>query len=161
MEGVGKTLSHRHSTNGQTALCLHLWLQPHCCLALVDVTYKPTVPAGPIMSSLYWRLPSLPSPLCLAGAGHRSSLVMRCHSQLARPHALFDADRASKVKESVRNCQAMLVRRRLRGEMFEIVLNFFHAKSFRVTFHFTPKLSVVSDQVVVIAEESDFLYSLL
>ena len=45
--------------------------------------------------------------------------------------------------------------------MFEIVLIFFHGKACRITFCFTPKLCVVSDQVVVIAEESDFLYSLL
>ena len=36
-----------------------------------------------------------PSPLHLAGTGHRSNLAMKCHSQLARPHALCDADRAS------------------------------------------------------------------
>ena len=90
---------------------------------LVDVTCKPTEPAGPIMSSPYWRLPSLPSPLSLAGAKHRFTLAMRCHSQLARPHALFDAERVSKAKKSVRNHQAKLVKRGLRGEMFEIIFS--------------------------------------
>ena len=36
--------------------------------------------------------------------------------------------------------------------------SFSHAKFYGVSFRFTPKLS---DQVVVITEESDFLYSLL
>ena len=67
-------------------------------------------------------------PLRLAGAGHRFSLAMRCPWQLARPHALFDADRANLDKESVRNCQAMLVRRRLQGETFS------QAKSYRSPF---------------------------
>ena len=66
---------------------------------------------------------------------------------------MFDADRASKAKESVRNRQALLVRKELRGEMFEIVFSW----KILLRFRFTPKLS---DEVVVITEESDFLYSL-
>ena len=45
------------------------------------------------------------------------------------------------------------MRRGLRGE---ISRSFSHAKSYRVSFPFTPKLSVVSDKVVVIREDSDF-----
>ena len=59
MEGVRT----RHSTIGQTALCLHLPSLPTAASLCVDVTCRPTVPAGPIMSSPYWRLPSLTSSL--------------------------------------------------------------------------------------------------
>ena len=50
MEGVGT----RHSTIGQTALCLHLPSLPTAASLCVDVTCRPTVPAGPIMSSPYY-----------------------------------------------------------------------------------------------------------
>ena len=36
---------------------------------------------------------------------------------------MFDPDKASYAKESARNRQALLVRRGLRGEMFEIVFS--------------------------------------
>ena len=38
-------------------------------------------------------------------------------------HMLFDTDRASQAKESARNRQALLLRRGVRGEMFEIVFS--------------------------------------
>ena len=40
-----------HSSIGQTALCLHLPSLPTAASLCVDVTCRPTVPAGPIMSS--------------------------------------------------------------------------------------------------------------
>ena len=82
MEGVGKTLSRMHLTSGQTALCLHL-------ISL------PTVASLFNLILVLHAGPQYQLGLRLAGVGHRSSLAMRCHSQLARPHALFDADRAS------------------------------------------------------------------
>ena len=76
-------------------------LPPHYCLSSwpgVDVTCRSTVPAGPI----YHHLLDSSHPLDRAGSGHRSSLTIMCHTQLARPYALCDADtRACEVTEIV------------------------------------------------------------
>ena len=159
MEGMGKTLSHRHSTIGQTALCLHLWLPPHCCL----FTCRPTMPAGPIISRPYWRLSPLPSPFHLAGAGHRSSLAMSdrgvTHNSLDHTLCLMLIGLAL-VKRSVRNYQAMPLRGGLRGKMFEIV---FSCKILSRFFPFYPQTFCrfwPSCRCNIISEERDFLYAL-
>ena len=92
-----------------------------------------------------------PSPLLrLAGAAHRSSLG--CHSHLASlDHTLclilIGLARPKKVPATVKLC--------LRGGDCEAkcLRSFSHGKCYHVSFRFTPKLS---DQVVVITEESDF-----
>ena len=88
---------------------------------------------------------------CDTGHRSRSSLAMRCHSQIARPTPcvmLIGLAWPKKVFATVKLCFCG-------GECeAKCVGSFSQAKYYRVSFLFTPKLS---NLVVVITEESDFL----
>ena len=154
MEGVGETLTHRHPTIGQTALCLHLPFLPTAA-SLFSLMF--VLHAGP----QYWLVLSCqhpiegcyPSPLPSSlptpgidlvwpwGVTRNSldhTLCLMLILELAKPKKV-----SATVKLCLwgRDCKAKCLR------------SFSHAKSYRIYFCFTLKLS---DQVVIITEESDF-----
>ena len=103
-----------------------------CCYSgryVCDTTDK--LEATEVQWSFGLCLPSLPSPLRLAGARHISSLAMRCHCNLLDHMPcvmLIGLTRPKKVPATIKIC--------LRGEVFEIV---FSCKILSLFFPFYPQ----------------------
>ena len=125
MEGVGKTLSHRHSTFGQTAPCLHLWLPPHCCL--LSWCYK-----NMQANSTSWAYHPSPLPSALPAPG--IDLVWRwgvtfnsLDHTLCLMLIMIGLARSKKVSATVKPC---LWGRYCEAKCLRL---FSHAKSYRVS----------------------------
>ena len=92
LKGVGEDSHSQACNHWSNSAVLAPYVPPHS-LMLQYMQVNSTSWAYHVITLM--TAPTLPSPRRLAGARHKSSLLMRCHTRFARPDALCDADRAS------------------------------------------------------------------